>query len=249
MALIIGDKNMKMIALYLVFIPVLLLSACTSSGDKQAYQLQEQETVRQKLQSAQIPSQDVSKSIPKDDDINTAIDDGFKRWSSAWMMDRYVQGSANIAHRGFKDATYIVRGLFDFVRGGSQLTIPYAASFTDSSDGYKLSNICYNDNTSGMSDCIDHSNVLARESLSAASPQYLDKSLPTEKNLDANSQPKQVISPDSNSFDSISLNKSIEKCNQINSDNNNPFTCEIYKEEDTQVVEYVWATVQNTDMF
>jgi hypothetical protein len=108
------------------------------------------------------PSPDAGKSIPKDSFTNVAIDDGFKQWSSAWMFDRYVPGSAHATDRGFKDDTYVIRGLFDFVRGGAKLTIPFAAAFTGVADKYRLSNLCYNDNTSGMTDCIDPSNAQQR---------------------------------------------------------------------------------------
>jgi hypothetical protein len=118
------------------------------------------------------PSQEAAKSIPKDDVANAAIDDGFKQWSSAWMFDRYVPGSARATDRGFKDATYVIRGLFDFVRGGGRLTIPFAASFTNAANGYRLSNLCYNDNTSGMTDCIDPSDKQGQQR-AAQSRQFL----------------------------------------------------------------------------
>src|SRR5436190_16823019 len=41
-----------------------------------------------------MSAEDVGNTIPKDDVTNAAIDDGFKRWSSGWMFDRYVPGSA-----------------------------------------------------------------------------------------------------------------------------------------------------------
>lgn len=36
-------------------------------------------------------------------------------------------------------------------------TIPFAAAFSQSSKDFKLSNLCYNDITSGMTDCINPS--------------------------------------------------------------------------------------------
>lgn len=117
--------------------------------------------------------EDVGKTIPKDDVTNAAIDDGFKRWSSGWMVDRYVPGSARTTDRGFRDGAYIVRGLFDFVRGGVRLTIPFAAAFTDSTGHYHLSNLCYNDNTSGMTDCIDPSDARSLQRSAVQSRQFL----------------------------------------------------------------------------
>jgi hypothetical protein len=116
-------------------------------------------------------TQDAEKAIPKDNFANAAIDDGFRRWSSTWMFDRYVPGSAHATDRGFKDSTYIIRGMFDFVRGGARLTIPFAAAFTGAGDAYRLSNLCYNDNTSGMTDCIDPGNGIQRAA--AQSRQFL----------------------------------------------------------------------------
>lgn len=117
--------------------------------------------------------EDVGKTIPKDDVTNAAIDDGFKRWSSAWMVDRYVPGSARTTDRGFRDGAYVIRGVFDFVRGGARLTIPFAAAFTDSTGRYRLSNLCYNDHTSGMTDCIDPSDARSLQRSAAQSRQFL----------------------------------------------------------------------------
>ena len=107
--------------------------------------------------AASATAEQVESFLPKDNVANTAIDNGFKQWSSAWMFDRYLPGSARATDRGFKNGTYVIRGIFDFVRGGARLTIPFAAAFTNSSNGYQLSNLCYNDNTSGTTDCIDPS--------------------------------------------------------------------------------------------
>jgi hypothetical protein len=124
-------------------------------------------------QQASAAAEQVEKSLPKDNVANTAIDNGFKRWSSAWMFDRYVPGSARATDRGFKDGTYVIRGMFDFVRGGQRLTIPFGAAFTNSQNGYQLSNLCYNDNTSGMTDCIDPSDRQGVERAALQSRQFL----------------------------------------------------------------------------
>jgi hypothetical protein len=108
--------------------------------------------------SEPIPDEKV-KSIPKDAEANAAIDTGFQQWSSTWMFDRYIAGSARATDRGYKDGTYVIRGDFSFMRAGSRLTIPFAAAFTKPTDTFRLSNLCYNDVTTGMTDCIDPSDV------------------------------------------------------------------------------------------
>ena len=118
-------------------------------------------------------AEDVGKTLPKDDVTNAAIDNGFRRWSMGWMMDRYVPGSARTTDRGFRDGAYVIRGLFDFVRAGARLTIPFAAVFTDSTGNYQLSNLCYNDNTSGMTDCINPSDPRSLQRSAVQSRQFL----------------------------------------------------------------------------
>ena len=116
---------------------------------------------------------EATNSLPDDGVANAAIDNGFRQWSSTWMSDRYLPGSAQVTDRGFKHGTYIIRGVFDFIRGGGRLTIPFAAAFTSSADGYRLSNLCYNDNTSGMTDCIDPSDPRGQQLAGARSRQFL----------------------------------------------------------------------------
>jgi len=99
-----------------------------------------------------------SKALPTDEASNAEIDAGFRQWSAGWMFDRYVPGSARATERALKNDTYVIRGMFDFVRGGGRLSIPYAASYSKSSDRYLLSNLCYNDTSTGMTDCINPSN-------------------------------------------------------------------------------------------
>ena len=96
--------------------------------------------------------------LPNDRSANATIDAGFIRWSTAWMVDRYIPGSARIADRALKGNWYMIRGTFDFARFGTKLTIPFAAEFVKSKDNFKLANLCYNDTTSGMTDCINPTN-------------------------------------------------------------------------------------------
>ncbi len=114
--------------------------------------------------AGQQSTEDSTRLIPTDDVANAEIDAGFKRWSSTWMFDRYVPGSAHATERGYKDATYVVRGMFDFIRGGGRLTIPFAASYGRTAEKYSLSNLCYNDTSSGMTDCIDPNNPASMQS-------------------------------------------------------------------------------------
>jgi hypothetical protein len=118
-------------------------------------------------------AEDVGRTIPQDEVTNVAIDDAFQRWSRGWMMDRYVPGSARTTDRGFRDGAYIIRGMFDFVRAGARLTIPFAAAFTDATGRYQISNLCYNDNTSGMTDCIDPSDARSMQRSAMQSRRFL----------------------------------------------------------------------------
>lgn len=92
---------------------------------------------------------------PNADFTNVEVDNGFRRWSTAWWMDQYIPNSAQVRDGGFKNGTYVVNGEFSFAREGQTHTIPFAAAFSQISKGYRLSNLCYNDITSGMTDCID----------------------------------------------------------------------------------------------
>jgi len=115
----------------------------------------------------------VEKSIPKDSVTNAAIDNGFKQWSASWMFDQYIPGSARATDRGFKNGTYVIRGLFGFARMGARLDIPFAAAFTNSANGYVLSNLCYNDNSSGMTDCTNPSDAAGQQRAALQSRQFL----------------------------------------------------------------------------
>jgi hypothetical protein len=106
------------------------------------------------------PTRDVSKLLPADKASNAEIDTAFQKWSSTWMFDRYIAGSAHATERGFRDGTYVIRGLFDFVRSGTKITIPFAAAYTDAKDHFAFSNLCYNDTSSGMTDCTNPNSSL-----------------------------------------------------------------------------------------
>ncbi len=90
---------------------------------------------------------------PNADFTNAEVENGFRYWTTAWFMDKYVPNSAHTLERGFKNGVYTVSGEFSFVRQGQTHTIPFAADFSQSSQGYKLYSLCYDDHTSGKSDC------------------------------------------------------------------------------------------------
>jgi len=120
------------------------------------------------------PIQDMSKTLLTDEAANAEVDAGFRQWSSTWMFDRYLAGSAHATERGFKDDTYVIRGLFDFVRSGSKITIPFAAAYTKGNDRHTLSNLCYNDYSSGMTDCINpNASLEDRRAAAMQSRQFL----------------------------------------------------------------------------
>ncbi len=107
-----------------------------------------------------------------------AIDRGFKQWSESWIMDRYVPDSSHGVERALKDGTYLVRGFCAFTRGGgAPIKLPFAAAFTPAGGGYRLSNLCYADVTSGMRDCIDPSDPAAQAQRIAQSHEFLGRIL------------------------------------------------------------------------
>jgi len=127
-----------------------------------------------KKQSAQDETKDDTKGLPTDEAANADVDASFKRWSSAWMFDRYQPGSARATERGLRDETYVIRGLFDFARSGTKLTIPFAAAYTQADGRYTLSNLCYNDTSSGMTDCFNpNDNLDGQRAAAMQSRQFL----------------------------------------------------------------------------
>jgi hypothetical protein len=134
---------------------------------------QPQSATARPAERASAPPAVVFRSVPDNAAAEAAIDGGFKQWSSAWMFDRYIPGSAHAVNRGLRDGTFLVRGMFGFMRGGGRLNIPFAAAFTNSGDGYRLSNLCYNDVSTGTTDCIDPSDGQQVDRSAARSRQFL----------------------------------------------------------------------------
>lgn len=84
--------------------------------------------------------------------IDRAVDLLFARWSQNWFTDRYVRGSAHGLELTAKSDEYLVKGTFSFTRYGSTATIPFASTLKRIGE-FAVTNLCYNDTTSGMTDC------------------------------------------------------------------------------------------------
>ena len=84
--------------------------------------------------------------------IDGAIDLLFARWAQTWFTDRYIRGSSHTLELAAKGTDYLVRGSFSFTRYGATATIPFASTLTRSGN-FVVTNLCYNDTTSGMTDC------------------------------------------------------------------------------------------------
>jgi len=89
-----------------------------AEAERQRVEVEKREQDRlNSLRNPTMPSADTSKSIPNDEFANAAIDDGFRRWSSAWMFDQYMPNSAHVIVIDLKGGTYIFHGDFGFARG------------------------------------------------------------------------------------------------------------------------------------
>jgi hypothetical protein len=114
------------------------------------------------------------KLLPADEAALTEVDNAFKRWASSWMFDRYLPGSVRATERGLTGETYMLRGTFDFARSGQRITIPFAAAYAKAKERFVLSKLCYNDVSSGTTDCIDPGDSMeARQAAAAQSRQLM----------------------------------------------------------------------------
>jgi hypothetical protein len=94
-------------------------------------------------------------SGPNQTDTEARINDKFIQWSEGWAMDQYQPGSAHIDNMNCGDGGCVARGHFSFFRGGTRLTITFDAQLPRVGDNqYALRRLCYNDNTTGMRDCV-----------------------------------------------------------------------------------------------
>jgi len=84
---------------------------------------------------------------------NTLINSVFNAWARSWFMDRYVDQSARATEQRFDRGAYLLRGTFKFTRGGGMAEIPFSAALKKDNDALTVAAVCYNDTTSGMTDC------------------------------------------------------------------------------------------------
>lgn len=82
-----------------------------------------------------------------------AINAAFMQWSRQWVWDRYIPDSTSISEDRLKNGVYLLRGTFRFTRGGSIIEIPYASAIQGSSPNWTVASLCYNDTSSGITDC------------------------------------------------------------------------------------------------
>jgi len=117
-----------------------------SSGAMGASGMKQQANAGSTKPAARKPSADESTGI------DGAVDLLFVRWAQTWFTDRYVRGSAHIAELMSNGTDYLVKGTFSFTRYGAAATIPFASTLKRA-NGFGVTNLCYNDTTSGMTDC------------------------------------------------------------------------------------------------
>lgn len=114
------------------------------------------------------------KLLPADGAALAEVDNAFRRWGASWMFDRYLPGSVRATERGLTGETYMLRGTFDFARSGQRITIPFAAAYAKTPERFVLSKLCYNDVSSGMTDCINPGESMeARQAAAAQSRQLM----------------------------------------------------------------------------
>lgn len=99
---------------------------------------------------APAPQQAAGDSSQFDDMVN----DAFVKWTSTWYRDRYKFGSAHAAKSECRPTGCTVAGTFSFTRGGALLTIPFSGRLSARGDDYQLTELCYNDTSTGQQDCM-----------------------------------------------------------------------------------------------
>jgi hypothetical protein len=98
--------------------------------------------------------------------VSKAIDGSFVQWAKQWMMDRYIPDSLQITETEAKSGVHLVRGTFRFSRGSGVASIPFASTLRKQDSLWLVSSLCYNDVTTGMTDC-------ANSAISAGARQFL----------------------------------------------------------------------------
>jgi hypothetical protein len=86
--------------------------------------------------------------------IEQSIDSEFSQWSQSWMMDRYVDRSSHATEIQSKSDVYLVRGDFKFIRYGGIIAIPFSVALKRQGNTFTPIDLCYNDTSSGMTDCV-----------------------------------------------------------------------------------------------
>jgi hypothetical protein len=87
--------------------------------------------------------------------IKALVDRKFQIWSQSWSWDRYLPGSVQITGLDCNGQCR-ASGQFSFNRMGAIHTIAFVAFLSSESDGkYSIGRLCYNDDTSGMRECVD----------------------------------------------------------------------------------------------
>jgi hypothetical protein len=82
------------------------------------------------------------------------LDGAFQQWSRLWSIDRYVSGSLRLSESATREAEHLLRGTFTFLRLGGANTIPFSSVFRRVDGNLLLTSLCYNDITSGTTDCL-----------------------------------------------------------------------------------------------
>ena len=97
-----------------------------------------------------------TEGLPKDiAPIDTAIDRGFIVWERSWFTDRYLRSSAHVAQGQCQANACRVSGRFSFSRGGVEYPATFRASLsTDGASTYSVTQLCYQDPSTGLSDCM-----------------------------------------------------------------------------------------------
>jgi hypothetical protein len=96
-----------------------------------------------------------SQAVLDVDKMQAAINSRFIAWSASWGWDRYVPDSARVSDKACSEGGCKVDGNFVFARFGAPHTITFSAAVTQQGDEVAVQRLCYDDNTSGMRDCVN----------------------------------------------------------------------------------------------
>ena len=91
-------------------------------------------------------------------EIRKQVNSGFNSWSRQWSMDKYIDGSAGIETVGKSNSDnymFVAVGKCTFSRGwrAVRLSLPFVAYINVINGALVVEKICYNDNSTGDSDC------------------------------------------------------------------------------------------------